>query len=279
MLRTVVFDHRLEFLCLLVGKTKARGGAGKTDRIDAELGARGILHMRIDQLIQPRTGDTRKIIRTLLSSREILVRQHTMEKNALTALLRGVDLGIDARQKRFSILTIRDIASSRSRCMDAPYEAVTRAEAKRLASSIAGRVSLLKANERALTENINQLAPGFLGTFGLGAVSAAKILCAYSHKGRINSPAAFCSLAGVAPIPASSGNVIRHRLNRYGDRVLNNALDIIVKIRIKTDPTTQQYVQKRISTDLSHREIRRTLKRYVARSIFKQSETFNIAVD
>lgn len=79
-------------------KTKARGGEGKTDQIDAELAARGVLHLPVDKLIAPRSGTERKSLRILLGSRRGVVTQQTAEKNALTALLRGCDLGIDARK-------------------------------------------------------------------------------------------------------------------------------------------------------------------------------------
>ena len=66
---------------------------------------------------------------------------------------------------------------------------------------------------------------------GFGRVNAAEIVCAWSHPGRVRSEAAFAALAGVAPIPASSGQTVRHRLNRSGDRKLNRALHNAVLIR------------------------------------------------
>ncbi|MFI7744946.1 transposase [Kocuria rhizosphaericola] len=76
-------------------------------------------------------------------------------------------------------------------------------------------------------------------TPGIGPVTAAIIVCAYSHHGRIRSGAAFAALAGVAPRPASSGNTTRHRLNRSGDRQLNRAFETIVRTRISFDPVTR----------------------------------------
>ena len=66
---------------------------------------------------------------------------------------------------------------------------------------------------------------------GVGPVTAAQLLISWSHPGRLRSEAAFAMLAGVAPIPASSGQVVRYRLNRGGDRQLNRALHTIVMIR------------------------------------------------
>lgn len=77
---------------------------------------------------------------------------------------------------------------------------------------------------------------------GVGPVTAAIIICAYSHHGHIRSEAAFAALGGVAPRPASSGNTTRHRLNRSGDRQLNRAFDVIVRTRMSFDPDTKDYV-------------------------------------
>ncbi len=68
---------------------------------------------------------------------------------------------------------------------------------------------------------------------GIGPVTAAVALAAWSHPGRVRSEAAFASLAGVNPIPASSGNTVRHRINRGGDRPLNRALHMAVVTRMR----------------------------------------------
>jgi transposase len=95
----------------------------------------------------------------------------------------------------------------------------------------------------------------------------------WSHRGRVRSEAAFARLAGVAPIEASSGTVTRHRLNRCGDRQLNRALHTIVLVRMRHDPTTQGYVTRRLAEGKSVREIKRCLKRYVARQLFRHLES------
>ena len=72
------------------------------------------------------------------------------------------------------------------------------------------------------------VAPWLLKLPGVGPISAAQVLVSWSHAGQLRSEAAFAALAGANPIPASSGQVIRHRLNRSGDRQLNRALHTIV---------------------------------------------------
>jgi transposase len=90
--------------------------------------------------------------------------------------------------------------------------------------------------------------------------------------GRLRSEAAFAALAGVNPIPASSGQVTRHRLNRSGDRQLNRALHTIVLARLRDDAQTRAYAARRRAEGKSPRDIRRCLKRAVARQLFNLLE-------
>jgi len=100
--------------------------------------------------------------------------------------------------------------------------------------------------QKAILAIIRSWRPDLLEEFGVGPIVAATVLCAWSHPGRIHSEAAFAMLAGVAPIPANSGQVTtRYRLNRYGDRHLNNALHTVVQVRIQYQPATRDYVARR----------------------------------
>jgi transposase len=72
----------------------------------------------------------------------------------------------------------------------------------------------------------------------------------------------------VSPVPASSGKVVRHRLNRGGDRAANSALHIIAIGRLRTDPKTKEYVARRIAEGHSKLDAIRALKRYIAREVF-----------
>jgi transposase len=79
----------------------------------------------------------------------------------------------------------------------------------------------------------------------------------------------------VNPIPASSGNTIRHRLNRGGDRRLNRALHIIAITRMTHDPDTKTYVEKHLAKGQTRREIRRSIKRYLARHLYRTLNTLH----
>ena len=106
----------------------------------------------------------------------------------------------------------------------------------------------------------------------MGPIGAAQLLISYSHAGRWPDESAFAQLAGVAPIPASSGRVVRHRLNRGGDRRLNQALHIIILVRRQRDERTRAYIERRIGEGKSAREAVRCLKRYLARHLYRMLE-------
>lgn len=88
----------------------------------------------------------------------------------------------------------------------------------------------------------------------MGPIVAGTVLAVWSHPGRVRSDAAFAMLAGVAPIPASSGKTTRYRLNRSGDRQLNRALHTIVLSRLRYDQSTRTYAERRRAQDKTDRE-------------------------
>jgi transposase len=139
--------------------------------------------------------------------------------------------------------------------------------------STAQRIQLLAAEAAGLRAELERLvvaiAPWLLELSGVGPISAAQVLVSWSHAGRLRSESAFAALAGANPIPASSGQVTRHRLNRGGDRQLNRALHTIVLARLRDDPSSRAYAVRRRVQGKSTREIRRCLKRAVARQLFK----------
>ncbi len=112
-------------------------------------------------------------------------------------------------------------------------------------------------------------APVLVNISGIGPDTAATLLiAARSNPDRLHSDAAFASLCGVNPIPASSGKTNRHRLNRGGDRQANAVLYRIVLVRLRYELRTQAYMRRRIAEGLSKREVIRCLKRYVAREVY-----------
>jgi transposase len=108
--------------------------------------------------------------------------------------------------------------------------------------ALARRIQLLNTeiadHTRAITTLVRAWRPDLLTRTGVGPIVAAIVLCAWSHPGRCRSDAAFAMLGGAAPIPASSGQTVRVRLNRSGDRQLNQALHLVVLTRLRYDPAT-----------------------------------------
>lgn len=249
--------------------TRANRGIGKSDPLDAHRIAAAVLPLDTSELRHPRLAEgVRAALRVLIAARDHMTAERTAAINALTALLRVVDLGMDAR-KPLTGTQITTVARWRARDEQiAP--ATARAEAVRLAKRVVELNEHVATNGAQMTQLVqaSQAAP-LLEKTGIGPVTAAICLTAWSHHGRVRSEAAFATLAGVNPIPASSGNTVRHRLNRGGDRRLNRALHIATLTRMTHDPNTRAYVERRRAEGLTTQEIRRCLKRYLARQIYR----------
>ena len=135
----------------------------------------------------------------------------------------------------------------------------------------------LTDNRAQLLAIVEDIAPGLTGRYGVGPVSAAQAIVSFSHPGRCRSQAAFAALGSTSPIPASSGMTVRHRLNRGDDRALNRAIHAIALVRMRSCPRTRAYVAWRTAEGETTREIRRCLKRYVARERYRQlTRTMNL---
>ena len=122
--------------------------------------------------------------------------------------------------------------------------------------------------ERELAEIVRSTDATLLDEPGIGPISAAKLLA--SDPARFKHEAAFARCNGTAPLPASSGKTVRHRLNRGGDRQVNNAIHTIAIIRAKHQPETRAYLDRRIREGKTKREALRALKRHISRDLFKR---------
>ncbi|WP_017611538.1 transposase, partial [Nocardiopsis xinjiangensis] len=247
--------------------TKRLRGRGKTDTLDALTAARSTLVTKMEHLRDRRSGQLHAALGVLTTAREQMRTDKVRSVNALTALLRTHALGLDAR-KALTTAQIKTVAAWRPR-QEELGAATARAQAVRYAQRIGQLDQELKDNQQRLSALVSEQAPALLEMFGVGPATAATVLTVWSHTGRIRSEGAFAQIAGACPIPASSGNTIRHRLNRGGDRQLNQALHTIVLTRMSKDQATRDYVQRRIAQGRTKREIMRCLKRYVSRQIYR----------
>ena len=142
-------------------------------------------------------------------------------------------------------------------------------EIRRLAVAVRQATRDLQANRDELAAIVADLVPGLCERPGIGPVSAAQAIVSFSHPGRCRSDAAFAKLAGTSPLEVSSAQTERHRLNRGGDRALNTAIHTIALTRMRSDPATRAYVARRRAQGKSPREIRRCLKRYITRQLYR----------
>ncbi len=248
-----------------------RRGQAKTDELDAIGIARDVLG-RTKQT-QPRALGGREAIRLLLTTRDGAVRARTAAINELKALLVASPPRLRDRLRDLTdgrlIDACRDLRPATSQPLD---EQALRASLRAVARRIATLRAEIRDHERLLTPLVNGAAPQLLAEPGIGILTAAQILISWSHPGRCRSDAAFASLAGAAPIPASSGHTVRHRLSRGGDRQLNKALQLIAITRARVDPATRAYIARRRAQGKTEREIRRCLKRYIARRVWRLLE-------
>lgn len=212
--------------------------------------ARWVVWRRMFQAALRQRGERNRrlgFLRVLVTARAHMTTERTANINALTALLRVAALGIDAR-KPLTASQIGEVARWRTRAEDLATS-TARAEAVRMAKRVVALSEQLAANQAQMIALIRaSKAAALLDKTGIGPVTAAVVYTAWSHAGRIRSEAAFAALAAVNPIPASSGNTLRHRLNRGGDRRLNRALHMAVINRMthnsETAPTSNDAAPK-----------------------------------
>ena len=249
---------------------KARRGKGKSDPIDAHLAVLAALRLDADRLPIPRTDGDREALRILLGARGELTTASTAQTNRLRALLLGGD-DTDRTLARGTLTESRlaGLARRRPPREASREQAVRHAEIRRLALALREAARALKANRVQLQTIVNEVVPGLTERRGIGPVSAAQAIVSFSHPGRCRNDAAFAALAGASPLPASSGRTVRHRLNRGGDRALNRALHTIAVTRMRSCPTTQAYIARRTAQGKNPKEIRRCLKRYIARQLYR----------
>jgi transposase len=249
---------------------KARRSKGKSDPIDAHLAVVHVLGADPAMLATPRADGDREALRILLIAREELTGTATATTNRLRALLlNGEDRDRDLARGRLNHTTLTSIIRRKPPTGADRADIIRHQELRRLAINLREDKRELTTNNTRLIEIVTDLAPGLLDRPGIGPVTAAQTIVAFSHPGRCRDDAAFAALAGTNPIPASSGHTTRHRLNRGGDRQLNRAIHTIAITRTRICPRTKTYIARRTAEGKTPREIRRCLKRYITRELFK----------
>ncbi|MEA1903282.1 MAG: IS110 family transposase [Actinomycetota bacterium] len=243
---------------------------GKSDPTDAVAAARAALSGQATGTPKLRNGPMEQM-RVLLVARRSGREQRVQTLNQIRQLVFCAPEPIRERflgRTQTSMLT--EMAALRPSTKSDPVTHTTLTTLRDLAR----RIRALDNEKTRIRKQLHQLvtvtAPDLLAIKGLAAEGAAVLLAAAGdNPQRVRTEAAWAHMCGVAPIPASSGKTVRHRLNRGGNRQANSVLYRIVITRMSADPRTQAYVQRRRDEGRTTKEIIRTLKRYLAREIYK----------
>ena len=253
-----------------VGRTprNERRLRGKDDSLDAIAAARAALAS--ETLALPRAGQRREALRLLLITRRSAV---DVRREGLVQLRSVIVTAPDGLREQLRGLPpgrlVQRCSGLRRSSSRTPDELATILVLRSLARRIEAATAEAAELEAEMLAHVRALAPQLLDEAGVGPIVAAQLIVAWSHQGRVRSEAAFARLAGVAPIPASSGQTNRHRLSRGGDRQLNRALHTVILHRRQHDPATKDYIARRVAEGKTQREAVRLLKHYLARHLYR----------
>ncbi len=251
-------------------RRNSRRNLQKSDPSDAERAARAVLAGEASG--EPKSGEGRvEMIRALRAARRSAIKARTQAANQLQSLRVTAPEQLRHRLRGLPTKQLVSVAG-RFRLADGPRDVTS--STKLALRSVARRYEALSEEIAELDAHLERLvaqaAPELVSLPGIGTDNAATLLIvAGDNPQRLRSEASFASLCGVSPIEASSGKVVRHRLNRGGARDANRALYMICLARMRRDGRTKEYVARRTAEGKSKREIIRCLKRYIAREVYR----------
>jgi transposase len=242
------------------------GNARKNDGLDAL--ATALAASRNDRLAAVDPEDSSEVLRLLSERREDLVTERTRALNRLHGLLRDLVPGgvagtlsaeRAARILRSILRSIRPQRSS-SRIRRRLASEVLR-DVRTLERKIADLNGRIEAEVQASSTTLTEI-------FGIGPILAAKIIGTVGSVARFPTKAHFASYCGTAPVEASSGEVVRHRLSLAGNRHLNYALHMVAVCQARSDARGGAYYRKKIAEGKSRKEALRCLKRRISDTVF-----------
>jgi transposase len=239
---------------------------GKSDPIDAVAIARAAIREGVDTLPSAHLDERALEIRQLAAHRERLVGQRTALINDLRWQLHDIDPEFEVPARRFTQINWQ--ARTADKLTALPTRARVRVALDELARirELTGAIASLEAEVHQL---VRDYRPALLSWAGCGPVTAAKVIGETAGAERFPTPAKFARITGTAPIPASSGNRVRHRLDPGGNRQLNAALHRIAITQIRVHPPAKTYLQKKLAEGKTHKEAVRCLKRQLAGTLWR----------
>src|SRR5215475_6467021 len=248
---------------LMAGARDSARTYGKSDPIDALAVARAAL--REPGLPAARLEGPERELRLLVDHREDLVAERTRAINRLRWHLHELDPAWDPKPRSLRSRNNITAAAARLAGMDGMVARI----AAELAARIAALTTGIRALEREITTRVRALAPSLLALPGVAALTAAKIVAETAGADRFKSKDAYARHNGTAPLPAWSGNPVRHRLSRTGNRQLNCAIHRIAVTQKRCHPGAQAYLQRRISAGDTNLEALRALKRRLSDIVYR----------
>ena len=241
---------------------------GKDDLLDAIRVARSALASTARAL--PRSGERQEALRLLLLARRSAVDVRRIAIVQLRSVIVTAPESLRNELRRLPLgELLRRCSRFRRSSSRTPDQLATILVLRSLAQRIQAATREATELEREILAHVRALVPELLDEPGVGPIVAAQLIVTWSHRGRVTSEAAFARLAGVAPLPASSGLTTRHRLSRGGDRQLNRALHTVILHRRQHDAATKDYIARRITEGKTTRDAVRLLKRYLARHLYR----------
>jgi transposase len=250
---------------LMAGERRGGRDRGKSDLIDAMAVARAALREGVDRLPVAQLAGVELDIRLLVDHRERLVRMRTALSNDLLWHLH--DLWPEQSFPACALLSKKwttHVARRLARAEQTARVRIARDELGHL-RELSQTIKLLQGE---ISDLVAQVAPQLLAEPGFGALTAGKLIGEIAGAQRFSSDAKLARAAGIAPIPVSSGNTNRHRLDRGGNRQINTAIHRVAVTRARCHPETKAYIERKRSEGKTNREALRCLKRHLARRIW-----------
>jgi transposase len=249
---------------LTVVARKVARTTGKSDPIDALAVARAAL--REPNLPVARLDGPSREVRLLLDHRDDLVGERTRTQNRLRWHLHELEPEAEIPARMLSrYRTLTDVERRLK-----GHHGVVAAIALELVSRIRDLTVRINELEDEVERRVSGLAPTLLQLNGCGALCAGKVIGEAAGVSRFRSRAAFAMNNGTAPVPVSSGNQKRHRLNRGGNRQLNLAMHRIAVTQLKRPGPAQDYVAKRMAAGNTKTEALRALKRRISDEVYRR---------
>jgi transposase len=251
----------------LMGESR-RGerSSGKSDPIDALAIARAALREGPETLPAAHLDKEALQVKLLLDHREHLVRSRAEDQCRLRWHLHDLWPDLDLPAGCLDRIIWLDRLSRRlSRAEQGARVRV----ARDLVTEIRRRTRRVAELEREIGTLVEAQAPELLDLKGCGPLTAAKLIAETAGAGRLSSDSKFARLAGVAPIPASSGARVRHRLDRGGNRQLNCALHRIAVTQGRCHAPAREFLARKQAEGKSRLEALRCLKRHLARRVWR----------